>query len=402
MIIRRIFPAKDIVEIHEELRRIYGNNFVVIEINRVKEKSLPFLPFLAKEYTEVIIEIPDEEPIQKQRKPIKESSQKATPLGEGSFKEALEKELLLKSLEELKKELATLKEALSKQKVKKINLTWDKGKPKLDKEDEKFLNQLGDEALNLFDLLLEKGVDEKLIVEILKHATGFDIENKIFDLKDQPLNALATAFEELFTFGRLENSEEQTIVSLIGPTGVGKTTTIAKIVSNLVLNHNKKVGVISLDTFRVGGTQRLENYLKVLEIPFRKADTKKAFDVALEDFSDKDFIFVDIAGRSIYDELSWKEVFNIFSSLEEEKLKILLTVSFTMSEDTILEIFNHLKRYKLDGWVFTKADETRKRGVVLNVLAKTQMPLFYITNGQKVPHNLLVGSPINLAKVILE
>jgi len=392
MIIRRIFPVKDIVELQEELRRIYGDNFIVIEINHIRKRPIPFLPFITKEYSEVIIEIPDDE--------RKKSKQKS---GKKAFNEEVIKEIFLKELEALKKEINTLKEEIQNTK-KARGVKVERDLNSLSQEDKQFLEQLGDEALNLFDLLLEEGFSEKLIVEILRKATGYDIENHLFDLKESPSSALAEAFKEIFKFQNLEQIGEETqkVVVLLGPTGVGKTTTIAKIVSNLVLNNRKSVGVISLDTFRVGGSQRLESFLKVIEVPFRKADTKKAFDTALEDFSDKNFIFIDIAGRSVYDELSWKEVFNILSDVEEEKLLTLLTLSFNMSGAAVKEIYNNLKLYPLKGLILTKADETIRRGIVLSAIRDIELPLFYITNGQKVPHNILTATPQNLAKIILD
>jgi len=389
MIIRKIFPLKDIVEIQEELKKLYGDNFVVIEINHIKKKPLPFIPLLTKEYTEVIIEIPEEEKSFKIQK------------GKNRFDEELLKEFFLNQLEELKKEINSLKEEIkASKKQKRARLQC--GKDYLPEDHKKFLEQLGDDALNLFDLLLEKGFSEKLAVEILKEATGYDIENQLFDLKDNNINALSEAFEKLYTFQSLESNENPKVVVLVGPTGVGKTTTIAKIVSNLVLNNQKTVGVVSLDTFRVGGAQRLESFLKVLEIPFRKADTKKAFDTALEDFADKDFIFVDIAGRSVYDELSWNEVFNILHNVEEEKLLPLLTLSFNMSSEAVKEIYEKLKNHNLKGLVLTKADETVARGIVLSAIKEFNLPLFYITNGQKVPHHILQATPTTLAKLVLD
>jgi flagellar biosynthesis protein FlhF len=146
----------------------------------------------------------------------------------------------------------------------------------------------------------------------------------------------------------------------------------------------------------------LESFLKVLEIPFRKADTKKAFDIALEDFADKDFIFVDIAGRSVYEDLSWKEIYNIFKDIPEDNLTLLLTLSFNMSTEVALEIYSKLKEFKLNGLVLTKADETQKRGIIFNAIKEMDLPMYYFTNGQKVPHNLLLATPYNLAKLILE
>ncbi|HID79734.1 MAG TPA: hypothetical protein EYH48_03460 [Aquifex aeolicus] len=384
MIIRKVFPSKDIVEIQEELRKLYGDNFVVIEINQIKKYPLPFIPLFGKEYTEVIIEISDRPKQQEQK----------------GFKNEFLEEVILKQLEELKRELQSLK--TQQQQVKKFTVKVVKRDSDLKGEDKKFLNQLGDEALKLLDLLYERGFDEVLTVKILREATGYDIENELFDLKDTPYKVLSEAFSKLYGFKDLEQEEPQKVIALVGPTGVGKTTTIAKIVSNLVLNSRKTVGVISLDTFRVGGAQRLESFLKVLEVPFRKADTKKAFETALEDFADKEFLFIDIAGRSVYDELSWKEIFNIFSDLPEEKLLPLLTVSFNMHPDAVLEIYRHLKGYPLKGLILTKADETSKRGAIFTAVEEMELPLYYFTNGQKVPHNILLATPSNLAKLILE
>jgi flagellar biosynthesis protein FlhF len=387
MIIRQVFKSKDLLEIQEELRKIYGTNFVIIEVNHIKKKLFPLIPFLSKELTEVYIEIPDKEPNEEKKE---------------GFEKQLKEELFLKELKELKNEILSIKQELEKKKGKQIAVKIESPKHNLSKDDEKFLHQLGDEALELFDLLTDKGFSEKLSIAVLREATGYDIENELFDLKDNVLNSLTLAFKKIFKFGSLETGEDKKVISLIGPTGVGKTTTIAKIVSNLVLNNHKSVGVISLDTFRVGGAQRLESFLKVLEIPFRKADTKKAFDIALEDFADKDFIFVDIAGRSVYEDLSWKEIYNIFKDIPEDNLTLLLTLSFNMSTEVALEIYSKLKEFKLNGLVLTKADETQKRGIIFNAIKEMDLPMYYFTNGQKVPHNLLLATPYNLAKLILE
>ena len=391
MLIKKVFPSKDIVEIQEELKKLYGNNFVVIEINHLKRYPIPFIPLFGKEYTEVIIEIPDN-PVDSEKEQKGED-----------FKKGLVEEVLLKEIENLKRELLSLKEDLKREdKGKRVTLKVVPKEGDLSEEDKKFLSQLGDEALNLLDILYEKGFPEGLSVKILKEATGYDIEQELFDLRDTPQKVLTDAFSKIFQFRSLEEEEPQKVVALVGPTGVGKTTTIAKIVSNFVLNNQRSVGVISLDTFRVGGAQRLESFLKVLEIPFRKADTKKAFETALEDFADKEFLFVDIAGRSVYDELSWKEIFNILGDIEEEKFIPLLTVSFNMHPDVVLEIYEHLKGYPLKGLILTKADETYKRGAIFEAVEKIELPMYYFTNGQKVPHNILPATAANLAKLILE
>lgn len=189
------------------------------------------------------------------------------------------------------------------------------------------------------------------------------------------------------------------IVALIGPTGVGKTTTIAKLAANLKLREKRKVGLITLDTFRIAAIDQLKRYADILATPLKVVGNPEDIKAAIESMSDCDFILIDTAGRSPKDSLKLSELKRFLDFAEPDEVHLVL--STTSSESSVELALEKFGEVRVDKLIFTKLDEAAQLGVVLNVARKINKGLAYVTTGQDVPDDIEVGHGRRLANRIL-
>jgi flagellar biosynthesis protein FlhF len=189
-------------------------------------------------------------------------------------------------------------------------------------------------------------------------------------------------------------------ISFIGPTGVGKTTTIAKVAANFLLNGGKNVALATIDNYRIAAAEQLKIYGQIMNVPVETAKSPQQLQNIFNRHQDKDLILLDTAGRSPKDELSLKEL----AAFLDPTLKIEnhLVVSATTRERDLNSIIHRFQSLKLQGLVFTKLDECDLLGSILNVHLRVGYPVSFLTNGQKVPEDLLLPEPQQLAKMILQ
>jgi len=189
------------------------------------------------------------------------------------------------------------------------------------------------------------------------------------------------------------------VVALIGPTGVGKTTTLAKLAANLKLREKHRVGLITLDTFRIAAVDQLKRYADIIGSPLRVVNTADELREAVKAMSDCDFLLIDTAGRSPNDAMKLNELRGLLSTVEPDEVHLVL--STTASEECINLAVSRFSEVRVDKIIFTKIDETAHVGVVLNVVRKVNKSLSYITTGQDVPDDIEVGRGRRLAQLIL-
>ena len=189
------------------------------------------------------------------------------------------------------------------------------------------------------------------------------------------------------------------VVALIGPTGVGKTTTIAKLAANLKLRENHTVGLITIDTFRIAAVDQLKKYADILDIPLRVVSSPDELREAVEAMSDREFILIDTAGRSPSDTLKLQELRNFITVAGPDEVHLVL--SSTASQECIESAIAQFGQVRVDKILFTKLDEAVHVGVVLNVARKVNKALSYVTTGQDVPDDIEVGKGRRLAQLIL-
>ncbi|HHJ80970.1 MAG TPA: flagellar biosynthesis protein FlhF [Candidatus Tenderia electrophaga] len=176
-------------------------------------------------------------------------------------------------------------------------------------------------------------------------------------------------------------------VALIGPTGVGKTTTVAKLAARFVMRHGtRSVALISTDNFRIGAHEQLKAYARILDVPIRFANSAETLQTALDHFCDKRLVLIDTAGMSQRD-LRLTEQFSVLQD-ESDRVRTYLVASTTSRLSGLQEVVQGFKGVELSGCILTKVDESTCLGHALDVVIQQQLPVAYISDGQRVPEDL--------------
>ncbi len=253
----------------------------------------------------------------------------------------------------------------------------------------------------LYNTLIENEVDEIYVNQLTDEVEKISKPGLPFDY------ALANVYQKMvLKFGKSEPIEPVTdgprAEIFIGPTGVGKTTTIAKLASELSVTQKKKVALLTVDTYRIAAAEQLRTYASILEIPFRVIYTVDEMKQAAEDFKDYDYIMVDTAGHSLHNEELKQGVESFIRVLEDiMDCENFLVLSATTKYRDLIEIadaYSEMVAYKL---IFTKMDETGAKGNLYNIRIHTGSPIAYITNGQNVPDDIAVFDAQRIVKNLL-
>ena len=253
----------------------------------------------------------------------------------------------------------------------------------------------------LYNTMLENEVNEQYANQIIDEIEKLNKPNMPFDY------ALANTYQKMILkFGKPSGitvaEKGPKIVFFIGPTGVGKTTTIAKIASKFSVEGGKRVALLTADTYRIAAAEQLRTYANILEVPFRVIYSVEEVGQALKDFKDYDFILVDTAGHSHQNEAQ-KEAMNGFvhsvDGMAEKEVFLVLSAT-TKYRDllSIADTYSAITEYKL---IFTKLDETTTLGNLLNLKLHTGAATSYVTCGQNVPDDIENFNPQKTVKQLL-
>ena len=259
---------------------------------------------------------------------------------------------------------------------------------------------LPENLMILFQQMKFGGLEEKfarrVVLEAQKNISEEDLQNfsyvKIF---------LARMLMKIIkTTNGIENIEQsQKIVSLIGPTGVGKTTTAAKICSEQILQYKRKVALITVDTMRIAAVEQLRAYAKVINVPLSIVSDKVELDRAISSYADYDVIVIDTGGCSQRDETQMFELRDIFD--ERGRLHNILVLSATTKDSDTNEITRKFGSMPLDSIVFTKLDESSSYGSIFNHAIRFKKPVSYLTTGQNVPEDIELATKERLVDLLL-
>ena len=189
------------------------------------------------------------------------------------------------------------------------------------------------------------------------------------------------------------------IVALIGPTGVGKTTTIAKLAANLKLRERRKVGLITIDTYRIAAIDQLKKYADILGSALKVVATPDDIREAVAAMADCEFVLIDTAGRSPNDTMKLSELKTFLAAAGVDETH--LVVSSTSNQACVELAVERFGEVKFDKIIFTKLDEAAQMGVILNVVRNLNKSISYVTTGQDVPDDIEVGRGRRLAQLIL-
>ncbi len=187
-------------------------------------------------------------------------------------------------------------------------------------------------------------------------------------------------------------------VALIGPTGVGKTTTIAKLAAHFALVEKKRVGLLTMDTYRIAAVEHLKTYSQIIGIPVKVAYSQSEVLPATEEFHDYDLLLIDTAGRS---QKNIMQVGELKTMLEPLHCETHLVLSASTKEQDMLDSVQRFSAARVDRIIFSKLDETSTHSSLLSVAEQCGKPISYLTTGQKVPEDIEVATGTSLASLVL-
>jgi flagellar biosynthesis protein FlhF len=191
---------------------------------------------------------------------------------------------------------------------------------------------------------------------------------------------------------------DRRIKMFIGPTGVGKTTTLAKLAARYSILKKKNVGLITTDNFRIAAAEQLETYAKIMGIRMERASTRDTFEKAVRTFADKDVILVDTPGRARPEDGYLNQ---LERNITDQEIETNLLINATGSEDHLENIIAGYSIFRISHLIVTKIDESRRFGRLYDVISKTNKPVTYLTCGQNVPQDIEEVTPAGMANLML-
>lgn len=318
----------------------------------------------------------------------------------------------IKDEAEFKESLKSFKEIMdNEERIKKDTLNKPhKVVEKVSEENSKVEeadSKLGDEVRELKELLnkviknTSKEEDKDLVVEFLREI---DINEQYFEeIKSccsEDINKFKEDFKELL-MSKIQINNEDLLgrVVVVGPTGVGKTTTIAKLAGRLALIEKKSVGLITIDTYRIGAVDQLKTYAEIMNLPFKVVNTIKEMEDAVQSLDYCDVVLIDTTGRSFKNTMQISELRAYVRNSNPDHTALVL--SGTTKNRDIDMILNGYSELNYDKIIITKLDETTVYGGIFNILNKASKPISFITTGQNVPDDINSPSKKQLVKLIL-
>lgn len=301
----------------------------------------------------------------------------------------------------LEEKLDNLQNLIEKQ------LSQQENKPQADetKGTEAVKKEESTERVNFLKLLYSKmtdnEIDEKYAREIIEEIdrnckTDVTMDFMLSEIYQRMILKLGKPYV------MEEDEKTPKVVFFVGPTGVGKTTTIAKIASSFRVEHKKKVALLTADTYRIAAAEQLRTYANILEVPFRVVYTAKEITDAVEDFKEYDYILVDTTGHSPNNEAQCESMSDLIHSVDANASKeVFLVLSASTKYRDLMrtaDIYKEITDYKL---IFTKLDETTTLGDIYNLKLYTGATLSYVTCGQNVPDDIEYFNPQSTVKQLL-
>ncbi|WP_096269873.1 flagellar biosynthesis protein FlhF [Paucisalibacillus globulus] len=243
----------------------------------------------------------------------------------------------------------------------------------------------------IFQYLLDQEIEEDIATTIIENVLKKLEENQVSPTSSVIITEVKREIEaQLDELSFQGISPTARVVHFVGPTGVGKTTTLAKVAAKSILQENRKVAFITMDTYRIAAIEQLKTYAKILDTPVEVVYSIEDYRNAIQKLKGYDLILVDTAGRNYRDEQYVKELTQ--NIVEAENVENYLVLSLTAKPRDINDIYHSFRHVNIKALIFTKVDETRQYGSLLNLPLAHQKGIAYITNGQEVPDNLVEPS----------
>lgn len=253
---------------------------------------------------------------------------------------------------------------------------------------------------NLKQRLLRAGVHQEISDAFLLDLSENVPQNEFRSAE----TAIAVLVEKLAAFFNVSKKTERIktpqIIALVGPTGVGKTTSIAKIAAQIALQQQARVGLVSIDTYRIGAIDQLRTFAEIAEIPLKVAFSPQQLEYIISSFDDYDYIFLDTTGRNPRNRIFLRELTLFLENIDIAEVHLTLSATTRFAE--LEDIIGCYKNLPFDHVLFTKIDEVMDPAVMLNLKKLTDKPVSYICNGQNIPDDLITASAPALAQLLVE
>lgn len=248
--------------------------------------------------------------------------------------------------------------------------------------------ELREDKSYIQEKLEEKDINKDIVKNIVKNVDILEDDDDLNKVKQYIKNSIGVS-----------NVRLQDNIVLVGPTGVGKTTTIAKLAGKLSLIEKKKVGLITIDTYRIGAVEQLSTYADIMNIPFKVILSPKEMEDALEEMKNCDVILIDTTGRSSKNKMQIAELNSFIQKVGTNNIH--LVVSCTTKNKDVKAIIDGYNITNFNNIIITKLDETSTYGSILNILNYANKPLSFVTTGQNVPNDIKTMTNEEITNLIL-
>ena len=260
--------------------------------------------------------------------------------------------------------------------------------------------ELPETLFRLFTDLIEADLPEELARELVEQVRREAPDGELADpvlLKARVTRMVESAVTAAGPIAVVPG--QRRLVALVGPTGVGKTTTIAKLAANYRLKQKRNVGLITVDTYRIAAVEQLRTYAEIIDLPMQVVSTPREMRNAVQRLQGMDLILMDTAGRSPKDEIKIRELKAFLTEAGADEVHLVL--SSVASARTLQQTAERFAAVGTTALIFTKLDEATSFGNLMPVLRSSRLPLSYLTNGQNVPDDIEVAKVDRVARLIL-
>jgi len=260
--------------------------------------------------------------------------------------------------------------------------------------------ELPEELFRLFTELLDADLDENLARELVERVRAELPRDELAEPMLLKARIARLIEDDIRVSGPIAAaSARRRVVALVGPTGVGKTTTIAKLAANYRLKERRRVGLITVDTYRIAAVEQLRTYADIIDLPMQVVSTPREMREAVRQMAELDLILMDTAGRSPRDEIKLQELKAFLAEADVDEVHLVL--SAVSSGRLLQQTAEQFAAVGTTSLLLTKLDEASALGNVLPLIRSSKLPLSYLTDGQNVPDDIQVAEPRSLARMIL-
>lgn len=260
--------------------------------------------------------------------------------------------------------------------------------------------EIPDELFHLYTDLIDADVEEDLARELIFRLKKDATAEQLRDAAASRSMIQSMVQSELDCQGPIQLTPgRRKVVALVGPTGVGKTTTIAKLAANFRIRDGIRMGLVTVDTYRIAAVEQLRTYAEIIDLPMKVVTSPQEMRRALDELTGLDLVLIDTAGRSPRDDLKIQELKSLLAEADVDEVQLVL--SMTAGLKSLLSTAENFAAANTTSVILTKLDEAAGMGALLSVARRIGLPISYLTTGQAVPEDIEPAESARVARLIL-